>query len=360
MRRQSQGHGAREARSQFATPLGKLSQFGVFLDQPLGEGAQSNIFEGVNFSTGERVVVKVLKKLPSGARARTDEARIMAKLPPCRHVVRLLGSTRVHGEQVLVIESIGAPHEVERVLVGHSDAKLRYYLCRLLLGLRHCHAHHVIHGDVKAGNFVLHRASGEFRLIDFGHAQRYRKRKRFRRWMGTPTFKAPEMLLHYPYYNYAADMWSFGVVAARTLVSSSLLAPISRAGTVDRSVEANIDAIVRMFGTDAYAAFLAKLGLGSTAAKRGASVSAMTQRGCPAGPTELRELCSRGVLAPAAEDLLRQLLVLDPKRRLTAQQALDHPYFDPVRDELAAKDAQWEARQSRLARSSTSTSSGDD
>lgn len=56
----------------------------------------------------------------------------------------------------------------------------------------------------------------------------------------------------------------------------------------------------------------------------------------------LQSLSKRYVGAPPeAIDLLTQMLHFDPRRRVTVEQALDHPYLAPVRDKVCVNGALW-------------------
>ncbi len=74
-----------------------------------------------------------------------------------------------------------------------------------------------MHRDIKPGNVLVCRHSGDLRLIDWGLADFYIPGKRFAVRVGTRAYKAPEMLLGFRFYDYAVDIFSAGCILAGLL-----------------------------------------------------------------------------------------------------------------------------------------------
>ncbi len=88
---------------------------------------------------------------------------------------------------------------------------------KLLQSLDYCHSLGIMHRDVKPGNVLVCRHSGELCLIDWGLADFYIPGKRFAVRVGTRAYKAPEMLLGFRFYDYAVDIFSAGCILAGLL-----------------------------------------------------------------------------------------------------------------------------------------------
>lgn len=95
--------------------------------------------------------------------------------------------------------------------------------------------------------------------------------------------------------------------------------------------------IVSVLGTGDLLSFIAKTKVEVTPEVR-KIITKYTLRGGKKRPW-LSLLPKNGCPIPSDEgiDLLEKLLVYDPNMRLTAQQALHHPFFDPVRDRVTAQ-----------------------
>jgi calcium-dependent protein kinase len=99
----------------------------------------------------------------------------------------------------------------EQGAYGERDAAgLIIQMCR---ALHHMHIHNVAHCDLKPDNFLfLNEAKDSpLKIIDFGLSKFVKKRKYFTAFVGTPYYCAPEVLEGK--YNQHCDMWSIGVVA---------------------------------------------------------------------------------------------------------------------------------------------------
>lgn len=135
--------------------------------------------------------------------------------------------------------------------------------------LQHCHAQNIIHRDIKPEN-IMFGADGEVRLVDFGFALVVNAKKGEHERCGTPHYIAPEVLGGD--YNRQCDVWSLGVSLFQILTGD-----VPFTGDSPREVFQKIRA------------------------------------GNPEMPANL---------TPDCQDLLRKMLVVDPKKRITVLEAI--------------------------------------
>lgn len=154
----------------------------------------------------------------------------------------------------------------------------------VLRAINHCHENNIVHRDIKAEN-VMVGEDGNVKLIDFGLSKlNQTKTTKMKDVVGTPYYIAPEVLKGK--YVSKCDLWSIGVLMY-ILLSGYL--PFN-GDTAD----------------EVYAQILS--GKYSLKQKEWAKVS------------------------EDGKDLLSHLLVLDYKKRYSAKQALDHPWFTTCKD----------------------------
>ncbi|KNC47594.1 CMGC/CK2 protein kinase [Thecamonas trahens ATCC 50062] len=326
-----------------------LKRYRIDRSQSMGEGGQSFVFRGTDKETGEPVVVKVTK---TAADAR--EAAILQRVHSGPNVISLLDMIKTDDEHILILESIGSPSQVGRSFSRLTACQAQFYFCKLLIALEYCHSRNIIHGDVKNGNVIFNASTKSLRLIDFGHAIHHRLTRPKRRWMGTPTYKAPEVLLHYPRFDYAVDMWAAGVMLARALIHKHFIMPLKSKSAPDLTHPANLRAIISLLGTDAYAAFVKKYSLKSASANHGLKASRLkSDATLPRSAIPLRDFSPHAAnVDPRALDLIAKLLRIDPAERLTASQALNHPYMSSVKSDVEAPSEHYAgSRPSSLAAS---------
>eukprot|EP00891_Asterochloris_glomerata_P007324 jgi/Astpho2/7324/e_gw1.00113.78.1_t len=201
---------------------------------------------------------------------------------------------------------------------GPSDIKC--LMQQLLSGVAYLHDNWVIHRDLKTSN-ILYSNKGYLKICDFGLARQFGDPLHpYTPTVVTLWYRAPEVLLGAKgEYSTAIDMWSVGCIMAELITGKPLFAS-----------KGELDCIQRIFGM----------------------VGAPTKQNWPGvekldnwqkfnfnrGENKLRDTVSAAKIqgGPLAELvpseqgmlLLEGLLTLDPAQRLTAEQALHHPWFD--------------------------------
>ncbi|NWH68121.1 CDK2 kinase, partial [Geococcyx californianus] len=99
-------------------------------------------------------------------------------------------------------------------LGGIALPLIKSYLFQLLQGLAFCHAHRVLHRDLKPQNLLIN-ADGAIKLADFGLARAFGVPVRtYTHEVVTLWYRAPEILLGCKYYSTAVDIWSLGCIFA--------------------------------------------------------------------------------------------------------------------------------------------------
>ena len=71
-----------------------------------------------------------------------------------------------------------------------------------------------MHRDIKPFNVMYNSNEHKLRLIDWGLAEFYEEKKEYNVNVCAMFYKAPEILLSYPYYECSIDMWGVGVILA--------------------------------------------------------------------------------------------------------------------------------------------------
>lgn len=99
-----------------------------------------------------------------------------------------------------------------------TEMEVKCYLAQMILGLKYLHQHKVIHRDLKLGNLFLSDKM-EIKIGDFGLAAKLEfDGERKRTICGTPNYIAPEVLDGKQGHSYEVDVWALGVIAYTIIV----------------------------------------------------------------------------------------------------------------------------------------------
>uniref|UniRef100_A0A674MQ15 Mitogen-activated protein kinase 15 n=1 Tax=Takifugu rubripes TaxID=31033 RepID=A0A674MQ15_TAKRU len=275
----------------------------------LGKGAYGIVWKAIDRKTGEIVAVK---KIFDAFRNRTD-AQEFGDHP---NIVKLLNVIRAQNDKdiYLIFEYMDTDlHAVIKKGTLLKDIHKRYVMYQLLKALKYLHSGNVIHRDQKPSNVLLD-TDCVVKLCDFGLA---RSLKQFQEdscnpalteYVATRWYRAPEILLGSARYTKGVDMWSLGCILGEMLQGKALFPGTSTINQIEKIMSAiphpspeDIMAIRSEYG------------------------SSLIQRMLLKPQVPLQDLLQPSV-PPDALDLLKGLLVFNPDKRLTAEQALQHPY----------------------------------
>uniref|UniRef100_A0A7N0TSY4 Protein kinase domain-containing protein n=1 Tax=Kalanchoe fedtschenkoi TaxID=63787 RepID=A0A7N0TSY4_KALFE len=196
----------------------------------VGHGAYSNVYKARDKDTGKIVALKKVRFDTSKPESVKFMAREIMMLGQLDHpnIIKLEGVviSRMQYSLYLVFEYM--PSDMAKHIF-HPTVKLtlpqvKCYMNQLLSGLRHCHGRGVLHRDIKPPNLLI-GANGELKIADFGLASYFlpRPKKPMTNRVGTPWYRAPELILRSTDYGIGVDLWSAGCVLAEMLLGGAVM-----------------------------------------------------------------------------------------------------------------------------------------
>uniref|UniRef100_A0A7S1X9N0 Calcium-dependent protein kinase n=1 Tax=Tetraselmis chuii TaxID=63592 RepID=A0A7S1X9N0_9CHLO len=276
------------------------------LKEKIGAGSFGIVVRAVDKETGIEYACKSIAKIPS-KQVKTNPHHLL-KIRSEVDCMQTLGASLDAVFLKDVFEDDSYVHMVMELCLGGpliesmdvsnlTEARVAELIRSILRFLAQCHAKGLIFRDVKPGNFLYATKDegSSLKATDFGLMIQHSKNEPpLTTRAGTPVYLAPEVVTRN--YDAAADVYSVGVLCFQLLTgrfpywpSNNFKAPTMNE-LFDMIAQARIDF--------------------STLEKEGVS--------------------------PSAVDLLKKLLMVDPKRRITALEALKHPW---VQEGGAASDA---------------------
>jgi len=285
----------------------------------IGRGRYSEVFEGINCKDNERRVIKFLK--PVKRKKIKREIKVLQNLSGGPNIVRLLGTCRdpLSKTPALIFEYINAS-DFKLLYPSLTDADVRYYIYQLLRALRYAHSMGIMHRDVKPPNVMIDHEKRQLRLIDWGLAEFYHKHQQYKVRVASRYFKGPELLVSYKYYDYSLDMWALGCIFAGMIFCRE---PFFHG----RDNHDQLVKIVKVLGTNDLFKYLRKYNLSLDPVYNGILC---TDR-LPKKPwTKMVNQDNKHRINIESLDIVDKLLRYDHTERLTATEAMAHPYFRDI------------------------------
>uniref|UniRef100_A0A8C2WPK6 non-specific serine/threonine protein kinase n=1 Tax=Cyclopterus lumpus TaxID=8103 RepID=A0A8C2WPK6_CYCLU len=250
------------------------------LVRKLGRGKYSEVFEAINITNNEKVVVKILK--PVKKKKIKREIKILENLRGGPNIISLLDI--VKDPVVIGFVLFCSNNQLYQTL---SDFDIRFYMYEIL----------------------------KLRLIDWGLAEFYHPNQEYNVRVASRYFKGPELLVDYQMYDYSLDMWSLGCMLASMIFRKE---PFFHGHD-------NYDQLVRIakvLGTEDLYDYIDKYNIELDPRFNDILGRHSRKRWERFVHSENQHLVSTEAL-----DFLDKLLRYDHQARLTAREAMDHPYF---------------------------------
>jgi len=284
----------------------------------IGRGRYSEVFEAFNCKDNKRCVVKFLK--PVKRKKIKREIKILLNLRGGPNIVRLLETCRAEDDisrtPALIFEYVDAT-DFKCLYPSLTDSDVRYYIYQLLRALRYAHSMGIMHRDVKPPNVMIDHSKRQLRLIDWGLAEFYHKHQKYNVRVASRYFKGPELLVVYQYYDYSLDLWAVGCVLAGMIFRKE---PFFQG----RNNNDQLVKVVKVLGTNDLFKYLRKYNLSLAEVFDGV----LTTDRLPKKPWfKMVNRENRQYINSESLDLVDKLLRYDHAERLTATEAMAHPYF---------------------------------
>lgn len=184
------------------------------LGSKLGEGSYGKVRRGVSLATGEEVAVKsILKKNIRRIETLKREIKIMLQLDH-KNIVKL-HDVFEDGTHLHIVMELCTGGELFDSIVeqgSYSESDAAELLQQILEAVAYLHDNRVAHRDLKPENFLFSskKKNATLKIIDFGLSRFYKDKAYMKTRVGTPYYIAPEVLRKQ--YDHACDLWSVGVI----------------------------------------------------------------------------------------------------------------------------------------------------
>ncbi|XP_034464518.1 calcium/calmodulin-dependent protein kinase type II delta chain isoform X18 [Hippoglossus hippoglossus] len=194
------------------------------LFEELGKGAFSIVRRCIKKSTGQEYAAKIIntKKLSARDHQKLDREARICRLLKHPNIVRLHDSISEEGFHYLVFDLVTGGELFEDIVAReyYSEADASHCINQILESVSHIHQHDIVHRDLKPENLLLasKMKGAAVKLADFGLAIEVQaEQQAWFGFAGTPGYLSPEVLRKDP-YGKPVDIWACGVILYILLV----------------------------------------------------------------------------------------------------------------------------------------------
>uniref|UniRef100_A0A9J7YAN0 calcium/calmodulin-dependent protein kinase n=1 Tax=Cyprinus carpio carpio TaxID=630221 RepID=A0A9J7YAN0_CYPCA len=256
------------------------------LYEELGKGAFSVVRRCVKLSTGQEYAAKIIntKKLSARDHQKLEREARICRLLKHSNIVRLHDSISEEGFHYLLFDLVTGGELFEDIVAReyYSEADASHCIQQILEAVLHCHQMGVVHRDLKPENLLLASKckNAAVKLADFGLAIEVQgDQQAWFGFAGTPGYLSPEVLRKEA-YGKPVDIWACGVILYILLVGYPPF------------WDEDQHKLYQQIKAGAY------------------------DFPSPEWDT----------VTPEAKNLINQMLTINPAKRITAQEALKHPW----------------------------------
>nr|CDS33759.1 denticleless protein [Hymenolepis microstoma] len=272
--------------------------------------------------------VDINRKLGRGTYGVVYYARILEALKGCPNVNRFLGSVVWDTNTFFLFFEYVNETSWHTIYDKISSEELRNYLRQMFTALDGCHSRGIMHCDVKPSNFLIDHFRKKVYLTDWGLSTFYEENAVYNTGIGSLPYLSPELLVNYPRYNYSIDIWPMGCIVAEAIFRKKFI-------FYGRRQDHLLEEILKVLGSECFLKFCRDYQIEISPKQMDRRYLGHRRKRWSQFITDE----NREVATAEAVDLVKKLLVFDPKRRLTAKQALEHDYFKGSLEPLSIQDA---------------------
>ena len=294
--------------------------------ESIGTGAYGVVCAAKDNRTGQRVAIKKIHKAFEMLTVSKRTYRELKILRHLRHenIISILDVMQPpedlsNFEDVYVVLDLMESdlHHIIHSVQPLSDEHIKFFLYQIMRGLKYIHSANVLHRDLKPSNLLINR-NCELKIGDFGMARGLSFSEEehamfMTEYVATRWYRAPELMLSLNEYTFSIDMWSVGCIFAEMLGRRQLFP--------GKNYLNQLQLILSVVGTPSEE-YIANVGSDR--------VKTYLQTLPSRKPVELSVLFPNAT--SIALELLDQLLQLDPKKRVSPEEALAHKYLSRYHD----------------------------
>jgi len=333
--------------------IGELidGRYKVF-DECAGKGVFSNVIKATDVSTGAKVAIKIIRSNDMMKKAADKEVGILRALNKAdtenkrRSIVRLLEVFMYRNHFCMVFELMA--YNLRQALKNYGKGRgltlsaVHGYACQLFIALRLIKKCGYVHADIKPDNLLIGSAEGKelkrLKICDLGSALDANTECDITPYLVSRFYRAPEIILGQK-YDYQVDVWSVGCTLYELLTGKILFKGATNNDLLKHIIDVcgitnkmkRGETQKKHFSSEGHFLWEDK----DKFSKKTVVRTIKDFRPKIDISKEIIKRCRPEHRAKAKQlsDLIKRATTIDPKKRITPDEAFEHPFLKfPVPD----------------------------
>jgi len=186
-----------------------LDKYLIYKDKIIGKGSYSKIYLGTIIKTNIKIVSKCINISKISKEFVLHEISIMKPLDHI-HIVKLIDYCFIEDEAHIILEYCENGDLTNIIDKINKESEIKSIFKQIVKGIKYLKKNNIIHRDLKPHNILITKEN-IVKISDFGFANDECTQNLYKTICGSPYYMAPEMLQYHNYSN-NVDLWSLGVI----------------------------------------------------------------------------------------------------------------------------------------------------